>query len=205
MCPVSPKDIFWDVDTQVDFIHSEGRLYVPGAEKIIPNLKRLTEWARRHGILVVASADAHQEGDEEFSQYAPHCLVGTPGQEKIRVTCLAKQAVIPNRPAELPSRLRDYEQIIIEKQKFDVFTNPNTERLLATLRPIDEVILYGVVTEICVDRAARGLLDRGFHVAVVRDAIHPLDPAKGRATLAEVESRGGRLVTTKQLLEGTSG
>ena len=34
--------IFWDVDTQYDFMHADGKLYVPEAERIITNLQRLT-------------------------------------------------------------------------------------------------------------------------------------------------------------------
>src|SRR5450759_1232450 len=30
--------LFWDVDTQFDFLHPAGKLYVPGAETIISNL-----------------------------------------------------------------------------------------------------------------------------------------------------------------------
>ncbi|MGC2323170.1 MAG: isochorismatase family cysteine hydrolase [Terriglobales bacterium] len=190
--------IFWDVDTQMDFMLPEGKLYVPGAETIIPTLARLTQWAEQHDVLVVASADAHQPGDEEFSQYPPHCLAGTPGQKKIPETSLAPQFTIPNRSgAELPDPAR-YEQIVIEKRKFDVFTNPNTEFLLARLgRP--EVVLYGVVTEICVSAAGRGLLDRGYRVTVVEDAIRHLKAELATVFLEEVRGRGGQIATAEQL------
>ncbi|MFQ5664077.1 MAG: cysteine hydrolase family protein [Terriglobia bacterium] len=200
---MSAERIFWDVDTQVDFMHPEGKLYVPGAEQIMPNLARLTAWAQTHNILVVSSMDAHRDGDEEFQHYPPHCLVGTPGQEKIPETRLAKQTVLPNRPAEIPAHLPDYNQVILEKQQLDVFTNPNTEALLARLGRGFEVVLYGVVTEICVDRAARGLLDRGYRLRLVRDAVHHLDESKARVTFEYIQRRGGQVVTTEELLGGT--
>ena len=37
--------LFWDVDTQYDFMRADGKLYVPDAERLIPNLKRLTDYA----------------------------------------------------------------------------------------------------------------------------------------------------------------
>ncbi len=195
--------IFWDVDTQVDFMLPEGKLYVPGAETIIPTLAKLTNWAAQHHVLVVASTDAHQPGDEEFSQYPPHCLAGTPGQKKIPETSLTPQFTIPNRHgAELPDA-ELYQQIVLEKQKFDVFSNPNTEAFLARLgRP--EIVLYGVVTEICVSAAGRGLLDRGYRVTVVEDAIRHLDRDNGRAFLEEVRQRGGRIVTAEQVLSSSA-
>lgn len=191
--------IFWDVDTQVDFMLPEGKLHVPGAEAIIPTLARLTQRAAQQGVLVVASADAHQPGDEEFSHFPPHCMAGTPGQRKIPETSLAPQFTIPNRSgAKLPDPGR-YQQIVIEKQKFDVFTNPNTEGFLSRLgKP--EIVLYGVVTEICVAAAARGLLDRGYRVTVVEDAIRHLDAKLATAFLEEVRWRGGQIVTLEQLL-----
>lgn len=116
--------LFWDVDTQFDFMHPAGKLYVPGAETIISNLQRLTAFAAQHGIPIVASADAHLETDPEFSQYPPHCLVGTPGQKKIEGTLLPDHYIIPNHQIDLPRDLGSYPEIIIEKQTVDVFTNP---------------------------------------------------------------------------------
>jgi len=197
---MAPGVIFWDVDTQADFMLAGGKLYVPGAEAIIPNLKLLTEWARDHKILVVSSMCAHHEGDDEFQEYPPHCLVGTPGQKKIPGTVLARRAVIPNRPAPVPPNLREFAQVVIEKQRYDVFTNPNTEALLERLGRGLEVVLYGVVTEVCVAYAARGLLECGYRVRLVRDAIHHLDEAKGRALADEVARRGGEVTTTTAVL-----
>jgi nicotinamidase/pyrazinamidase len=198
---MSTAMIFWDVDTQVDFIRPSGRLYVPGAEEIVPNLRDLTLWANRHDVLIVASMCAHREGDLEFQQYPPHCLVGTHGQEKIPETRLPKQAVIPSIPVEVPQNLHDYSQVIIEKQQFDVFANPNTEAVLAVLGKEPEIVLYGLVTEICVAWAARGLLDRRHRLTVVRDAVHHLDESKANATLAEIEHRGGKIVSIREILK----
>ena len=195
--------IFWDVDTQADFMLPDGKLYIPGAETIIPTLGELTSWAASHQVLVIADVDAHQPNEEEFRLYPPHCLVGTPGQKKIPETTLSPQFIIPNRPkAELPAVER-YRQIVIEKQTIDVFTNPNIEAFLAWIGKPD-IVLYGVVTEICVAFATRGLLDRGYQVTVVEDAIQHLDQEKGRAFLEEVRRRGGRVVSADLWLKAAA-
>ena len=118
--------LFWDVDTQADFICPDGRLYVPGAEEIVPNLRRLTEWAAGNGVLVIASVDAHHPDDPEFRIYPPHCLVGTAGQRKIPETRLPHALIIPNQRVDLPEDLTGYRQLVLEKQQLDVFSNPNT-------------------------------------------------------------------------------
>ena len=193
--------LFWDVDTQFDFMHPAGKLYVPGAETIISNLQRLTAFAAQHGIPIVASTDAHLETDPEFSQYPPHCLAGTSGQKKVEGTLFPQHYIIPNRKIDLPRDLGCYLEIILEKQTVDVFTNPNTDSLLKLLGH-REIILYGVVTEICVDRAARGLIKRGYPVHLVEDATRHLDSRRGYATIQHVRRHGGRLLTTSEVLAG---
>jgi nicotinamidase/pyrazinamidase len=203
---LSTAVVFWDVDTQADFMLPGGKLYVPGAEKIVPNLRRLVDAARQGDVLLVSSADAHTPQDEEFRQWPPHCLVGTPGQKKIPETLTETPWVVPNRPgADLPANFDSVRQFILEKQKLDVFTNANTEAVLARLgappvRPEVEFVVFGVVTEYCVRCAAAGLLERGRRVAIVTDAIQTLDPAVGRRTLEELTAKGGRLVTAEQAL-----
>src|SRR5207248_592646 len=58
--------VFWEVDAQVDFMLPGGKLYVPGAEKIIPNLNRLVAEVRPGRVLLISSADAHQPDDPDF-------------------------------------------------------------------------------------------------------------------------------------------
>lgn len=197
--------VFWDVDTQADFMLPGGKLYVPGAEKIIPNLRRLVDAARQGEVLVVSSADAHTPQDEEFQEWPPHCVRGTPGQQKIPETLTRNFRVVPNRPsAELPPRFDNIQQLIVEKQKLDVFTNPNIEAVLDRLTSVvgqdAEFMVFGVVTEYCVSRAAAGLLERGRRVAIVTDAIETLNPAAGQRALKELTAKGARLTTAEQAL-----
>jgi nicotinamidase/pyrazinamidase len=186
--------LFWDVDTQFDFLNPEGRLYVPGSETIIPNLRLLTSWAADHAVLVVSSACAHLPGDPELSIYGPHCMVGTPGQQKISATLLPNRFTVPNRPISLP-KLSSFRQFIIEKQAFDVFTNPNTDAILRELGAGLRIVLYGVATDICVASAANSLLNRGHHVELVKEAIAALDMTKAKDVLKDFTARGGKLAS----------
>ena len=198
---VSWRAVFWDVDTQADFMLPGGKLYVPGAEKLIRNLGRLVDAAREGKVLLVSSADAHTPQDEEFREWPPHCLKGTPGQQKIPETLTEKPLVVPNRPgADLPARFDESGQLILEKQKLDVFTNPNIEAVLERLGTQAEFVVFGVVTEYCVCLAAKGLLERGRRVAIVTDAIETLKQAAGQRTLEELTAKGARLITTGQAL-----
>jgi nicotinamidase/pyrazinamidase len=197
----SREVIFWDVDTQTDFMLPGGKLYVPGAEKLIPNLKRLVDAAREGRVFLVADACVHSPTDEEFKQWPPHCLAGTPGAEMIQETMTENPFVIPNEPGvELPEDLETYGHVLLEKNTLDVFDNPNTEELLKRLNPRAEYAVFGVVTEYCVRLAAKGLLERGHRVALVTDAIQTLNPADGKRALDELTAKGARLITTEEAL-----
>lgn len=188
--------LFWDVDTQIDFLRPDGHLYVPGSEKILPHLRLLTTWAGDHHIPLISSACAHHPGDPELKIYGEHCMAGTPGQQKVPETLLPQRFTVPNSPVRLPD-LKQFQQVIIEKQAFDFATNPNAQQVLSQFGRQSEIILYGVVTEICVAAAAFSLFARASQISLVTDAIAELDPAKAGAFITQFKGRGGKLVTTE--------
>ena len=140
------------------------------------------------------------ETDPEFKVWPHHCVAGTHGQRKAEATLLDRRIVIPNRfwKLECPLDLAGAQQIVVEKQNVDVFTAPNLSRVLDLLSA-DRCIVYGVVTEICVLFAARGLLKRGRNVTVVTDAIETLNPADGQRALDEIAAGGGSLARTRDI------
>ena len=199
--------VLWDVDTQVDFVHSDGKLAVPGAEAAIPAMRMLVEWARTEGIPHVASADDHELTDDEISEapdysttYPPHCLRGTRGSAKIAETAQADP--VPLGLTDVPGRFFRGREFLLLKKHFDVFTNPNADRLLAALDP-DEVIVFGVATDVCDDAAIRGLLARGRAVRFVTDASRGLDEARTAGCIANWRSAGVRFSSAVELPMGS--
>lgn len=195
------KIVFWEVDAQADFMLPGGKLYVPGAEKIIPNIRRLVNAAADAGIFLVSSSDAHSEDDPEFQAFSPHCVRGTSGARIIPEGILKNFLTVPNNPSRpLPQQVLNSPQVVIEKQTLDVFDNPRTSELVERLGPNAEYVVFGVVTEYCVRRAAKGLLERDRKVSIVKDAIETLDPAEGKKTLAELQTLGAQMITTDEAL-----
>ena len=205
--------IFWDVDTQYDFMHADGKLYVPEAERIIPNLKRLSDYAHGHAICVVASADDHVASHPEISEtpdwrstFPPHCMRGTAGQKKIPETALRDPLVIEPAKVDRPvlaDRLRAHKgDILFHKHRFDVFTNENVPAVLDVLNP-DDIVLYGVATDVCDKAAVEGLLERRPHTRlfVVTDAVRGIDKDVSDQLLKDWGDEGVRLVKTKEVVE----
>jgi nicotinamidase/pyrazinamidase len=198
------KAILWDVDTQVDFMLPDGKLYVPEAEETIPAMKRLVETAREAGVVHVASADDHEltdpeiTGDPDFrNTYPPHCLRGTRGARKIPETEQEDPlplALLPFPPGLIPDLIGGRREILLLKKNFNVFTNPNTEPLLDALDP-EEIIVFGVATDVCDDAAIRGFLLRGRRVRFVEDAARGLDEERVKQCTAAWRERGVEFTT----------
>jgi nicotinamidase/pyrazinamidase len=191
-------DVFFDVDTQLDFLYPAGALYVPGAEAIVPQIAALNRYAAEHGIPVVSTIDAHTENDPEFREWPPHCVAGTAGQQKPAATLLEPRTAIPNVPQDFD--VKGARQILLEKQSVDCFTNANLPALLDQLN-VKSCVVYGVVTEICVKNAALGLLKSGRNVTLVTDAVRSLDDAKCAQFFQEFAAAGGKLTSVQQLTE----
>ena len=204
--------VFWDVDTLYDFMRSDGRLYVPGSEEIIPTLAALTDFAHDRRIPIVASADNHEAGDAEISDapdwmttFPPHCIRGTPGQLKIAETALRDPLVIEPEPEDagvLAARIRAHRgDFLLHKRTFDVFSNANVPTLLTALEP-EAIVVYGVATDFCDKYTIEGLLRHrpAAELLLVTDAIRAIYPAEAERLLSGWRARGVRLVTAAEVL-----
>ncbi len=182
------KTVFFDIDTQIDFVYPAGALYVPGSEQIL----RIVGELNRNAPLVISTMDAHSEDDPEFRIYPHHCVAGTLGQRKPANTLLDSRATVPASPSGV-------RQLLLEKQKLDCFSSPYLDPLLAELKA-DRYVVYGVVTELCVSCAAFGLLKGGKRVELVTDAVKGLDQRKAAQMFSEFTVAGGHLTTSAAVL-----
>lgn len=197
----SPDFIFWEVDVQSDFMLPGGKLYVPGAERLRANIRKLTDAVRRDEVFMVSSGDFHPANDPEFTQFPPHCLKGESGSSLLSEALADKVVYVENSPEKkLPADLLSWQQVVLEKQTLDVFQTAHADELVARLGSTAEFVVFGVVTEYCVACAVKGLRQRGRKVAVVADAIETLAPEAGERTIAEFERLGARIVTTDEIL-----
>lgn len=201
--------LLWDVDTQVDFVHANGKLAVPEAEAAVPAMALLVRWAEEHGVTHLATADDHELTDPEIADdpdyaatYPPHCLRGTPGAAKIPETAQRDPlplSLTPYPPGLLPQLVDGRRELLLLKKSFNAFSNPNLEPLLAALAP-DEVILFGVATDVCNHAAVMGLLARGYAVAFVEDASRGLQPDAVARSLDQWRAGGVRFTTAAEVV-----
>jgi nicotinate phosphoribosyltransferase len=201
---ISPKIVFVDIDTQYDFLDKKGALYVKNSESILKNLKLLTNFAKKHRILILSSQDTHRKEDPEFEQFSPHCIKGTWGHKKIKETLIDKYKIISFKKSysseELRKIVEKFNQIILEKSILNVFSNPNTLKLLEIIFP-EEVYVYGVVTEYCIKEAVNGFLKWGFSVVVIEDAIKEISSKEKDKLFSIWKKKGVKFIKTRYLLD----
>ena len=193
--------VFWEVDTQADFMLPGGKLYVPGAERLLPNIRKLTNAARQGRVFLVSHGCYHAKDDPEFRTFPPHCIKGTEGAAFVPEALTDKVVVVPNdSSAVVPKDLSPYQQILFEKQTLDIFASRHANKFMKRFGDDVEFVVFGVVTEYCVRLAAKGLLDRGRRVSVVEDAIATLKAEDGERTVAELRDLGVRFFSTDDAL-----
>jgi nicotinamidase-related amidase len=171
--------IFVDVDTQHDFIDQDGALAIPGAQEIVPALRRLTRLAEEAGIPILATVDTHTPDDSEFSQFPPHCIRDTPGWKKIEATASDRS-------------------VCFQKTKLDIFSNPSFADKIQEIAP-RKAVVYGVATEYCVKLAVLGLCEILSRVFFVEDAIRPVKPDEGRNAVEEMKAAGAVPITSDRV------
>ena len=204
--------LLWDVDTQVDFVHASGKLPVPDAEAAVPAMAQLVRWAEQHGVTHLATADDHELTDPELSDepdyattFPPHCLRGTPGCAKVPETVQRDPlpvSLTPYPPGLVADLVRGRRELLLLKKTYSAFSNPNLEPLLAALDP-DEVLVFGVATDVCNHAAIMGLLARGRRVAFVEDASRGLDATRVAVALEQWRAGGVRFTTSNEVLAST--
>jgi len=202
--------IFFAVDCQKDFLNPNGALYIKDAELIKPKLKILTDYAAKHNIKVVNTADYHIADDAEISDdpdfkstFPKHCMIASEGSDFIdetnpkladynyyitdRINVITEDSILKAR------------NIILYKNKFDVFEgNKYTEEILNLLRP-KKIAVYGIATSICVNFAIQGLLKRNYKVYAIIDAMKGLPDARCEQIFIDWVDKGTTLLTIGQL------
>jgi nicotinamidase-related amidase len=167
------------VDMLDDFV--DGKLANPRARSIIEPLRRLLAHARAEGWVVVYSNDAHEPGDPELKVWGEHAMAGEPGARVIE---------------ELAPR---EGEIVSPKRVYGAFDFTGLDERLRE-HGVDEVVLTGQHTHICIRHSSYGALIRGYAITVPRDAVCAFEGVDEDEALAYLEQVYGATVTTVDAL-----
>ena len=169
------------IDMVNDFIRQGKELEVPKGREIIPNIQKIINKARKKNIPIIYSKDTHKENDPEFNNWPSHSLEGTEGSEVIK-------ELEPNP-----------EDIIIEKKKFSSFRGTKLDERLKELE-VDEIILVGVLSDICILHTAIDAYYRDYGIMVPEDCVATVSDEKQQFALNHIKNVLGYEVTNSEKL-----
>ena len=201
------KTIFYDINTQRDFILHDGKFHIEGAEKIVPVWKAITDFAREEKIRVVCSVDCHLPGDPQLKSwggpYPDHCMANTPGQQKIDETRPLNPLTLENReyaPDEIQKVLDHQGEIVFRRQQFEKLAgNPHLSAILRlVLHPYNDIVMYGVYTEACVEREINALIGVGPKLHLITDAVAVIG-GESPTFLEKLQQEGVELLSFDEL------
>jgi nicotinamidase/pyrazinamidase len=206
------KIIFWDVDTQFDFMRPEGKLYVPEAETIINKVSDVRKFALENGYSMLGDIDWHSQDNEEISDnpdfkqtFPAHCIAGQPGSERVGYLGQLPIEYVEKEPMSTDAlqRLIDKDQfhVIIRKESIDVFDNPNTDKLIELVKP-EQVVAFGIALDCCVYYVLQGLSKyKDIKLTLLRDIVKGLGTKPEDEILAQLKQMGAEIVEFSKFKE----
>ena len=148
------------IDMLNDFV--KGTLKNERSERIVPTIRELIETARKRGIPVIYSNDAHlPELDKEFDIWGSHAVAGTKGAQVID---------------ELKPKKGDY---IVPKRRYSSFFETDLDLTLREME-VSVLIITGQHTNCCVKHTTADAFFRGYKTIIPQDAVEALSEEEHR-------------------------
>lgn len=175
------------VDMQHDFISEGAPIECPGGREIIPNIRRIKEWAKNNNIPVFYTKESHRTQKVDFGlelerSEPEHCLEGTPGIEILD---------------ELEPDDDDY---VIIKRRYSGFYLTDLEILMKGLKK-NSLIITGAATNVCVYATALDTQQRDMNAIVLSDCVAGTSVELHEAFLKNIDYVIGDVVTSQELMD----
>jgi ureidoacrylate peracid hydrolase len=171
------------VDMVNDFCKPGGAMVLPGYEALVPPQRKVIDAARQAGCPVLFVVDTHRRNvrqDREFLKRTPHCIEGTWGAQVIE---------------DLGPRPDD---IYVVKRRYSAFFNTDLDLTLRDLQ-IDTVVVFGVVTNICVRSTVHDAFFLGYQVVVPEDCVAATGPREQASSLYDIATHFGIVADSDQV------
>lgn len=172
------------VDMINEFCKPGGRMVLPGYETLIPSQRALIDAARAAGMPVIYVVDSHRRNmrqDREFLKRTPH------GEENTWAT----QVVDEIAPTQ--------DDIVVVKHRYSAFFQTDLDLVLRDMR-IDQVLVCGVVTNICVRSTVHDAFFKGYDVVVPFDACAATSVREQDSSLYDIATHFGTVASAAEVV-----
>jgi nicotinamidase-related amidase len=164
-----------------DFV--TGKFGFEGAKSIVKNIRAVLDAARSCGVPVFYVCDSHEPEDPELRIWGEHAMSGSEGARVIQE--LAPQEGEP----------------VLPKRTYSAFFETRLHGVLEG-KKIRELVLAGVVTDICIQHSAADALFRGYEITILEDCTAALDGETHRNALEYMRKiYGARVMRSGELIK----
>lgn len=163
------------VDMVNDFCKPGGAMVLPGYEVLVPKQRAVIDAARVAGAPVLWVHDSHRKAmrrDREFLKRSPHCIEGSWGVEIVE---------------ELGARP---DEIHVIKHRYSGFFQTDLDLVLKDMQ-VDQLVIFGVVTNICVRSTVHDAFFNGYEVVVPQDCCAATGPREQESSLYDIATHFG--------------
>ncbi len=163
------------VDMLNDFCKEGGAMVLPACERLFPPQKSVISAAREIGAPVIWIVDNHRQGlrrDREWLKRAPHCIEGTWGAEIVEDLEAGKK------------------ELRVSKHRYSGFFQTDLDLVLKDLA-CDQLVIFGVVTNICVRSTVHDAFFNGYTVVVPEDCCAATGPREQASSLYDIATHFG--------------
>jgi len=183
------------IDMQNEFLEDWGAVFFHYATEIVPNVKRLLGACRRSAVPVIFTGHVHEDPSVDGGMTAQWWPEIKMGQSLIKGT----------RGAEISSQLRPRKsEKIIWKHRYSAFYNTDLEIILRGMK-VTDLIVTGVLTNVCCESTARDAFFRDFRVFFVADATATSEPEFHVASLKNLAYAFTYVTSTDDLVKQMKG
>ncbi len=196
------QPILLDFHIQRDIFVPGGSLYKPENRKAVANVYRLFDWAKAGGVPVLSSVLLVRPGRRGPFSTTPHCVEGTPGEQKLTRTLLPRRVNLgQSHNADLPRNvLEQAQQVIFESRDVDLFNHMKFERLITELEEPYDFVICGASISQGIKQAVLGLRNRGHGIIVAEDAVVDLSDPLTEMSWLQILAKSARPLPTVQII-----
>ncbi|MDW6022567.1 isochorismatase family cysteine hydrolase [Mesorhizobium sp. BAC0120] len=176
------------VDMINEFCKPGGKMVLPGCEALVPPQLAVIDAARKAGAPIIWVRDSHRRNmrrDREFLKRTPHGEEGTWATEVID---------------DLGARA---DEIHVIKHRYSSFFQTDLDVTLKDML-VDQLVIFGVVTNICVRSTVHDAFFNGYDVVVPRDCCAATGPREQESTLYDIATHFGIVTDAKRVVAALS-
>ncbi|MBW3004629.1 cysteine hydrolase [Candidatus Woesearchaeota archaeon] len=146
------------VDFEKEWINPDSEYYVGDISEVLAKTNKLIDFCRKQGYKLIFTTHVEEDSEDAFAE----------GTESIEI---------------IPELHKEPSDILITKNKVSPFYDTDLDD---ELEDIEEIVIAGILTNLCVRSAIHDAYDRDFDITVIKDCCVAFDEATQEFTFDDL-------------------